>query len=239
MKKNILCIIPARCGSKTIKNKNIREICSRPLLSWSVEQAVRSKLIDRVIVSTDSEEYAEYARKYGAEVPFLRPDSFAQDNSTDLDVFIHALSWLKQNGNYIPDICVHLRPTYPIRNVRDIDKCINILMKNENFNSVRSVAPVKEIPFKMWTMNSDGLLSPVVNTTIKDAYNLPRQELPVTYIQNACIDVVRTNVILESGTMTGSNIYGYIMDHNYDIDTEEEFALVASILQKERSELTV
>lgn len=239
MKKEILCIIPARCGSKTLKHKNIREIAGKPLMVWSIEQALASDLIDIVIVSTDSDEYAECALKYGANVPFLRPDSIAQDNSTDLDVFIHALSWLKQNENYIPDFCVHLRPTYPIRKVQDIDKCIDILMKNNNYDSIRSIAPVKEIPFKMWTMKSDGLLLPAVNTTIKDAFNLPRQELPITYIQNACIDVVRTTVIIESGSMTGSSVYGYIMDHNYDIDTEEDFELATRILQKQRSELPV
>jgi len=227
----IIAIIPARSGSKTLKHKNIKILAGRPMLAWTIEQAISSKLIDRVIVSTNSEEYAECALKYGAEVPFLRPDSIAQDSSTDLDVFIHALFWLEQNEKYIPDICVHLRPTYPIRKVHDIDKCIDILKNNNNYNSVRSVAPVKEIPFKMWAMNSDGLLSPAVKTKIKDAYNLPRQELPLMYIQNACIDVVRTTVISKNGSMTGINIYGYIMDHNYDIDTEEDFEKAARFLE--------
>jgi CMP-N,N'-diacetyllegionaminic acid synthase len=235
MKKKILAIIPARCGSKALKHKNIRDLAGRPMLAWTIEHAIRSNLIDRAIVSTDSNEYVKIAQDYGAEVPFIRPSEFSKDSSTDLDVFKHALSWLRQNETYIPDICVHLRPTYPIRRIKDIDKCIDILIKNEDYDSIRSVAPVDDTPYKMWSMNSKGLLSPAIVTTIIEAYNLPRQDLPISYIQNACIDVIRTCVILKFGSMTGSNIYGYIMDHNYDIDTEADFAIADKILTNKLS----
>src|SRR4030042_3642677 len=118
----ILAIVPARSGSKTVLDKNIRFIAGKPLLAPSIEHALASKLINRTIVSTDSPAYAEIAREYGAQVPFLRPTDISQDTSTDLEVFIHALNWLREQEGYVPDICVHLRPTYPIRNVDDIDR---------------------------------------------------------------------------------------------------------------------
>lgn len=218
----ILAIIPARSGSKSIKDKNIREVAGKPLIAWSIEHALASKLINRVIVSTDSSKYAEIARHFGAEVPFFRPKEIAEDTSTDLEVFIQALTWLDENEKYIPDICVHLRPTYPVRDVADIDKCIEILLDNHELDSVRSIAPACETPYKMWFRGIDGLISQAVASNIREAYNRPRQELPDTYIQNACIDVVRTSVITKENSMTGKKIFGYLMADNHDIDYESQ-----------------
>ena len=231
----ILAVIPARSGSKSVKDKNIREFTGKPLMVWSIEQALASDLIDRVIVSTDSSKYADIARDYGADVPFLRPMEIARDDSTDLDVFINALEWLRENENYFPDICVHLRPTYPIRRVEDINKCIQILLDNNELESVRSVAPSNETPYKMWFRGGYGLLSPVVNTHINEAYNMPRQQLPSTFVQNACIDVVKTRVITEKKSMTGTKIYGYLMVDNYDIDTENQLLSVEHIFNSQIS----
>ena len=221
-KPEIMALIPARGGSKTIPDKNIRLISGKPLLAHSIEHSLASKLINRTIVSTDSPVYAEIARKYGAEVPFLRPPEISQDASTDLEAFEHALNWLYENENYVPDICVHLRSTYPIRNIEDIDAAIRILVENPDIDSLRSVTPASATPFKMWFRGDDGLLSPAVKTKIKDAYNLPRQTLPQAFIQNACIDVVRTRAITEMHSMTGSRTFGYVMDNNFDIDTEQQ-----------------
>ena len=109
---NILAIIPARSGSKSVVNKNIRLINNKPMMAYSIEHALNSKLINRVIVSTDSEEYAEIARQYGAEVPFIRPAEYATDTALDIDVFRHALTFLKETEGYEADIVVQLRPTY-------------------------------------------------------------------------------------------------------------------------------
>ena len=105
---NILAVIPARSGSKSVKNKNIRLIDGKPMLAYSIEHALKSRLINRVILSTDSEKYAEIGRQFGAEVPFIRPAEFATDTSLDIDVFRHALLWLKENENYEADIVVQL-----------------------------------------------------------------------------------------------------------------------------------
>lgn len=225
----ILAIIPARSGSKSVPHKNIRLINGKPMLAYSIEHAQNSKYINRIILSTDSKEYADIGQKYGAEVPFIRPAEFATDTALDIDVFYHALNYLKTKENYIPDIVVQLRPTYPIRNAEDIDNMIEIMLNNTDIDSVRSISPAKEIPFKMWTQDASGKLKPICKE-IPECYNMPRQELPAAYYQNACIDVIKGNVILEEKSMSGKNIQGYIMKDNFDIDTEEDFKLVEDYL---------
>ncbi len=219
---NILAIIPARSGSKSVKDKNIRLMNGKPMIAYSIEHALKSKTINRVIVSTDSQKYADIALKYGAEVPFLRPDEISGDTSLDIEVFEHALQFLKEKEDYVPDVVVQLRPTYPIRRIEDIDNMVEILLNDETIDSVRCVALAKEVAYKMWRMNEDGTIAPLLDD-IPEAYNMPRQQLPEIYYQNACIDVVRTNVITEQHSMSGRKIKGYVMTHNFDIDTEEEF----------------
>ncbi len=229
---NILAMIPARSGSKSVPHKNIRLINGRPMLSYSIEHAKKSKYINRIILSTDSEEYAEIGRKSGAEVPFLRPEKYADDTATDIDVFCHCLEFLKEGEGYGADIVVQLRPTYPIRDIQDIDAMIQILINNNSLDSVRSIAPAKEIPYKMWNRQADGTIIPVVKE-MKECYNMPRQQLPPVFYQNACIDVVRGNIILEQHSMSGNRIYGYEMKKNYDIDTEEEIRIAEEYLKIE------
>lgn len=230
----ILAVIPARAGSKSVPHKNIRELGGKPMLAHSIAHAKESKYINRIIVSTDSEEYAKLAKQYGAEVPFIRPAEYATDTALDYDVFLHALTWLKEEEGYVPDIVVQLRPTYPIRDVKDIDNMIQLLIENPMADSVRSMAKAKEIPYKMWRKAEaidDKLIGNVmriepVMKDIPECYNMPRQELPVIYYQNACIDVFRPKVVLEKHSMSGDYILGYEMKENYDIDTEEDFKRV-------------
>mgnify|MGYP002544743653 CR=1 FL=1 len=228
----VLAIIPARSGSKSVKDKNIREINGKPMLAYSIEHGLKSEKINRVIVSTDSEKYAEIAKKYGAEVPFLRPEEYARDTSLDLEVFEHALKFLKEKEGYVPDIIVQLRPTYPIRKISDIDKMVEIMEQDETIDSVRCIAPAKEIPYKMWLKGENGEIHPLM-TDIPECYNMPRQELPKVYYQNACIDVIRTRVITEEHSMSGKKIIGYEMNENFDIDTEEEFLKAAEWIREQ------
>ncbi len=113
---NVIAIIPARSGSKSVTDKNIKLLSGHPLIAYSIVAAKLSKEIKRVVVSTDSEEYAEIAKKYGAEVPFIRPEIYSKDSSTDRDFFIHAMNWFKDNENTLPEYWVQLRPTTPLRN---------------------------------------------------------------------------------------------------------------------------
>lgn len=262
----VLALIPARSGSKSVPDKNIREIAGKPMLAWSVEHALLSRLVNRVILSTDSEQYAAIGRAYGAETPFLRPAQYATDTALDIDVFRHALQWLAAHEDYHPDIVVQLRPTYPKRNPADIDNMIEMLAADPEADSVRSIALATEVPYKMWlaadpdSANTPaaaagpdsgyaaagrdsakaarsgsgiamGPLKPLI-TDIFECYNMPRQELPRVYYQNACIDVMRASTVLEKNSMTGSRILGYLMNENFDIDTEVELARAARTLEQ-------
>ena len=235
IKIKIAAIIPARSGSKSIKDKNIMSIGGKPLIAYSIEHAKKSKLINRIIVTTDSEYYAEISRQYGAETPFIRPEEIAGDESTDLEVFTHILNFLKEREGSMPDICVHLRPTCPIRNADDIDLMIKILLENEKIDSVRSLSEAPETPYKMWNLNENNLIKPLIECGIKEAYNLPRQKLPKVYIQNASVDVFRSATIIEKRSMTGENIYGYLMKDFYDIDTYEQFEKVSDAILSSES----
>ena len=227
---NILAIIPARSGSKSVVNKNIRLINNKPMMAYSIEHALNSKLINRVIVSTDSEEYAEIARQYGAEVPFIRPAEYATDTALDIDVFRHALTFLKETEGYEADIVVQLRPTYPYRDPADIDAMIQLMIDDPQTDAVRSVMLNEVVPHKMWYMADDNQITPIL-TDIPEAYNMPRQQLPKTYYQNGNVDVLRPANIFEMNSMTGKKIKGYEMKEMYDVDTEADFARVAAFMK--------
>lgn len=216
----VLAVIPARSGSKSVKDKNIRLINGMPMLAYSIRHALAADSITRTIISTDSELYADIARKYGCEVPFIRPSVYSTDTSLDFDVFYHALTYLKENENYVPDIVVQLRPTYPIRDIHDIDNMVHMLTVDDEADSVRCIAPAREVAYKMWR-EQDGVLIPLLDD-IPEAYNMPRQQLPKIYYQNACIDVFRASTVLDKKSMSGKKILGYKMTHNFDIDTEED-----------------
>lgn len=227
---DILAVIPARSGSKSVPDKNIRDIGGKPMLAYSIEHAQKSHYINRVIVSTDSEKYAGIAKKYGAEVPFLRPAEYATDTALDYDVFRHALKWLREEEGYEPELVVQLRPTYPIRRIEDIDTMVERMLAEPLADSIRTIAPAKEIPYKMWRKEESGRLMPLL-TDIPECYNMPRQQLPKVYYQNACIDIFRPRCIWQYQSMTGKYILGYEMEQNFDIDTEEEFRSAAQYLK--------
>ena len=227
----VVAVIPARGGSKRVPRKNLRIVGGKPLVAWSIEQALSASSIARTIVTTDDEEIATVARACGADVPFLRPAAIAGDASTDLEAFTHLLEWLREHEGTVPDVCVHLRPTYPLRRVSDIDAMVRLLVERPEIDAVRSIAVSDETPFKMWFRDEAGRLAPVVTSSLVDPWNMPRQQLPVTYIQNASIDVVWSRVILERRSMTGRAIHGYVMDANFDIDTEADLQRVSDRLE--------
>lgn len=226
----VLALIPARSGSKSVAHKNIRKINGKPMLAYSIEHAKASKYINRIIVSTDSEEYAAIAREYGAQTPFIRPAELATDTALDIDVFAHALDFLAKTENYVPDIIVQLRPTYPFRDVRDIDAMIEMMLEDPTVDAVRSVKKNEVVPHKMWYMGEDGLLDPLLKD-IPEAYNMPRQQLPDTYYQNGNTDLLRPRNVTELHSMTGKKIKGYVMREMYDVDTEDDFSRVDTFMK--------
>lgn len=221
----ILCIIPARSGSKGIIDKNIIDYNGKPLLSWSIIQAKNSKYKMKIIVSTDSEKYKKIAIEYGAEVPFLRPPEISQDLSTDFECINHCVKWLEKNENYKSDIILHLRPTSPNRSVTLIDDCLDNFIKNRsNYDSLRSVIPFDKSPFKMYKISNNHLL-PLFRSIddIYEPYNQARQILPQCYLHNGYVDILNTN-ILQYSTISGNKILPYIMkeEHNIDIDNPKD-----------------
>ncbi len=220
-KKEVLAIIPARGGSKGIPRKNIRPLAGHPLIAYSIEIARQSRLVTRIIVSTDDAEIASVAKALGAEVPFIRPPELAQDDTRDLPVFQHALNWLKENEGYEPAAVVQLRPTTPIRERDIVDKAVTILLDNPTADSVRSVVIPDKNPFKMWLINPNGFMRPLIPITeMKEAYNAPRQALPAAYWHSGQIDVIRPGVLLEKNSMSGDKILPIVLDPMYSIDID-------------------
>ena len=219
--EEILAIIPARGGSKSIPRKNIRSLAGHPLIAYSIAAGMQSEFVTRVLVSTDDEEIAAVSRQYGAETPFLRPAELAQDQTTDFPVFTHALEWLKENEGYQPDIVIQLRPTSPVRPTDCVDQAVRILLEHPQADSVRGVVPSGQNPYKMWKLSDDGRMSPLLNLPdIIEPYNSPRQVLPPTYWQTGHIDAIRTETILNRGSLSGDMIWSLVLDPRYSVDID-------------------
>lgn len=234
MKKapNILALIPARAGSKGLPGKNILKLCGRPLIAYSIDQALASKHITRTIVSTDGEDIAQIARDAGADVPFMRPAAFAQDQSPDFDVFLHALEFLLETEGTLPDIVVHLRPTGPVRRVEIIDQAIEMLMADEAADSLRSVSLATESPFKMW-LKDGKYMKPVATVPGQpEAHSTARQYLPMAFWQNGYVDITRPKTVLEKNSMVGDTPLCFIVNEpKYEIDYPEDVAVVEEALR--------
>jgi N-acylneuraminate cytidylyltransferase len=177
--------------------------------------------VTRTIISTDDSEMAEAAKRYGAEAPFLRPAEFSQDDTLDLPVFQHALSWLAKNEGYKPDIVVQLRPTSPLRPRHLVDRAIETLIKNKAADSVRGVVPAGQNPYKMWRLAEDGPMAPLLKAKgVDEPYNAPRQKLPATYWQTGHVDAIRAATITKKNSMSGDSIWPVIIDARFTIDID-------------------
>jgi CMP-N,N'-diacetyllegionaminic acid synthase len=237
-RREILALIPARGGSKSIPRKNLLMLAGKPLVAYSIEQALASRHITRTIVSTDDPEIADVSRRCGAEVPFMRPDELAQDLSADVDVFRHALEWLRDHGGYYCDLVVHLRPTAPVRRVALIDQAIETMVIRRDADSLRSVSRPEQTPYKMWRI-VDGRLEPLLQLAgHAEAHSLPRQELPEVYWQNGYVDIVRPHAVLDLGLMAGRRIVPFIVrDPVPELDYADDIPrLEAALIALQRGE---
>lgn len=225
-KPDILAIIPARGGSKGIPFKNIRPFAGFPLVAFSIAAALEAELVTRVIVSTDDEKIAEISRHYGAETPFLRPAKLAADNTTDLPVFQHALTWLKDNECYRPAVVLHLHATTPVRRHGCLDSAVRLLLDTVDGDCVRSVVEADQNPHKMWRIDkASSRMDPLLRVPgITEPYNAPRQTLPLVYWQTGHINAIRPATIW-AGSMTGRIILPIIIEPRYlvDIDTPADW----------------
>ena len=199
------------------------------MLAWSIRHALDSKYrkLMRIVVSTDSPEYAKIARECGGETPFLRPAAISEDASTDYECFDHALKALRQLDGYVPDVVVQLRPTQPCRTTQLLDDCLDVFLQSrDRYSSLRTVVPLTKSPFKMYTIADDTLV-PVCSEIngLSEPYNLGRQQLPQAYLHNGYVDIINTPTLLQ-GSMTGERILPYVMTETdtVDIDTKEDLA---------------
>ncbi|MBT5953186.1 acylneuraminate cytidylyltransferase family protein [bacterium] len=222
----IVCVIPARAGSKGIPNKNIVTLGGFPLIAYSIAASLGSSFITETIVSTDCSNIASIATSFGAEVPFLRPDEFAQDESTDLDFFNHLISWYDSQSRELPDIFIHLRPTTPLREISVIDDAIRVFLSDETATSMKSVSKVAESPHKMFFMKNNYLVGLYPNEKRLEYFNLPRQAFPSVYLPNGYIDIVKPSYIREKGLLSGSKIRGYFTPYVTEVDQEKDLSIL-------------
>ncbi|TGL10760.1 cytidylyltransferase domain-containing protein [Leptospira meyeri] len=233
-----IAIIPARSGSKSIKDKNLAILNGHPLIAYSIAAGLMSKTVSRTIVSTDSEEYASISRKYGAEVPFLRPSEFSTDTSTDRDFMLHAMKWVRDHEQNVPEFWVHLRPTTPLRDPIHIDEAVNILELNKEATALRSAHLCSESPFKWFRKNDQGYLAALTSDeTSLDRFNLPRQSYPDVYIPDGYVDVVKSSFVLNTELFHGNKVIGYVSPACTEVDSPEELDILEFQIKKYGSPL--
>ena len=227
-----LGIIPARGGSKSVPRKNLHPLLGKPLIAWSILSALRATSLDRMIVSTDDAEIAEVAKRYGAEVPFLRPAEIAADETPDLPVFQHALRALREAEGYAPDAIVHLRPTQPLRTPEQIDQAVE-LWTTSGADCVKSVRLVSEHPFKMYRLEGDRL-APYLDTDERRRRgpDVPRQSLEPVYLSAGVVDVIRRATV-EAGSTEGQIVVPYFVNPSryVNLDSPRDFEIAEALMR--------
>lgn len=244
---DIVAIIPARSGSKGLPDKNIKLLAGFPLIAYSIAVARLADNVDRVIVSTDSELYANIAREYGAEVPFLRPAKISGDSSTDYEFIKHVLDWLQENEGYQPKYLVHLRPTTPLRDPACIEKSIERIHHDNYATALRSVHEMSETAYKTVEIDRDYLKCICSGSFDLDAANQPRQVFPKTYIANGYVDIYKSSYVVKNKKILGDKVIAYVTPRIFEVDTLEDFdyleyqvakkpAVVKKLFEKEKTQ---
>lgn len=223
---DVIAIIPARSGSKTLEDKNIADLEGHPVLAYSIAVAKLSSKIDRVIVSTNSHEYADIAMLYGAEIPFIRPDEYSTDTSTDRDFLLHAMRYLIDEENTLPEYWVHLRPTTPLRNPQIVDDAINMIINEEESTSLRSAHKAPESPFKWFRLEQKFFKPLIEDTKNVDTFNLPKESFDDVYIPDGYVDVLRSSQVLGSNSLFGERMLGFQSPVCIELDSKEEYELL-------------
>lgn len=230
----LLCIIPARGGSKGLPNKNIKDFNGNPLISYSIVEAKKSKYINKVIVSTDDYKIAEISKKYGAEIPFMRPSELAGDSSRIIDTYCYTINKLKNEFEFNTDILVVLQPTSPLRTVKHIDEAIELFLE-KSADSIVSLSEVQHPPYWYKNMDETNKVSDFI--TMNDTTAL-RQELPKVYCPNGAIFIFKADMIVKEKQLYTEHSFGYLMstDESVDIDSLLDFK-IAEMIIKERKEM--
>ena len=224
--KKVLAIIPARGGSKEVPRKNIREVGGKPLIAWTIEEAKKSKYIDRLILSSEDEEIIKVAKAWGCEVPFVRPMELAQHDTPGIEPVLHAIETLPEKYDYV----VMLQPTSPLRKAGDIDGCIEHCIQNEAPACVSVTEPNKN-PYWMFTIDKKGQLNSFITA---ERLIARRQDLPKVYALNGAVYVAHIEWLLKNKSFVSNKTMSYIMPakRSLDIDTEFDVELLQYLLRK-------
>ena len=222
--KKVIAIIPARSGSKSIKDKNIINFKGKPLIAWSIEQCLNSKKIDEVYLSTDSKKYAVIAKKFGLKKVIFRPKSISNDKSTDYEFIKHFIDNIETNH----EVIAHIRPTTPLRDVKLLDNIIKFFSLNEKYSSLRAVHENPETAYKSFELKNK-FLKPLkgVRKTM-DELNNPRQSFSKTYSANGYIDLYRKKFVKKNKRLFGNNVMGYVTPFTMEIDSLDELKYMNS-----------
>jgi len=231
-KPEVLALIPARGGSKSVPRKNLLEVAGKPLIAYSIGHALECSQVTRTIVSTDDDEIAEVARSFGAEVPFRRPAEAATDTATDLQVFRHALLFLQEQG-YTPELVIHLRPTGPVRRIDLIEHAITMMLRHPEADSLRAVGLADQTPYKMWRIEGSYLRQALPLAGFPESHSMPRQKLPAVYWQNGYVDIVRPRTILELDSMVGQVVLPFVVEGKiHELDYPEQIPELAAAVER-------
>lgn len=236
-----IALIPARAGSKRVKDKNIRLLAGHPLLAYSIRAAVDSGVFTKVVVSTDSESYAEVARQYGAEVPFLRPATLAGDKSPDFEWVSHAISWFSARGAHFDAFSI-LRPTSPFRLPSTIQRAWNQFTSDGQADSLRAVQKCTEHPGKMWVIRGSRM-TPILPYLNEAApwHSSQYPSLPEIYVQNASLEIARVSVLAETATISGHSVIPFITEgyEGTDVNNEVDWWYATHIVDQYSAQLPI
>lgn len=227
-----IALVPARRGSRRIPNKNVRRLAGHPLMAYTIAAARRSGVFERVIVSTDSEEYAAIARHYGAEVPWLRPPELATDAAPDIGWVTHVLDRLREADDAAESFAI-LRPTSPFRTPYTIRRAWRTFLEAEGADSVRAVELCRQHPGKMWVVDERWMTPLFAGGTLEQPWHSsPYQSLPRVFVQNASLEIAWTRVVTETRTIAGSRIAPFMTrDHEgVDLNDREDWIFVEALL---------
>lgn len=238
-KPKVLGIVGARSGSKGLPHKNIKPLLGKPLMAWIIGTAKKSRYINRLVLSTDSREYAEIGKKFGAEAPFLRPPEIAKDTSVVGEFILHALEWLEKNESYVPDLVVYLSPTVPLVRVEDIDAAIEILLSDDEADSAILISPAHGHPHKMVKLAPDRIYAvSYITESARDVAASNRQAYEPAFNRESLPIVSRTRTLKEFKSQTGNRVRYHVISQEsaMDIDTPLDFYLVEAVLKKQIAE---
>ena len=234
----VLGIVGIRSGSKGVDNKNIQSLSGRPLVGWVLSAALQSNKINRLVVSTDSEKYALIAKNLGAEVPCLRPDELAQDDSLEVDYVYHMLEWLRVNEGYCPDVVVRMMSTVPLQTPEDIDSVVRVLEADPLADSAVVIAEARQQPMKALKIIDDGLGGTKLVTYLTDSSRevtpIGRQNYQTAYFR-ANIIAFRTRVLYDTKSLTGDLVRYHIIpqERAVDIDNLIDFDIAEYLMSRD------